>query len=240
MLAVLRKIKKSLQECGVWGTVCHAVCSGRWRQARDAAIEAAIREFDLPYHVDTAGLIPLQELTIDGDNRKYGTRYEAVLPHEFHDMMRTAGDVARGRVFVDLGCGKGRSLLLASEYPFKRIVGVEFARETSDVARKNLLCYQNARQMCRDIEIVSGDATSYPLPNEPLVLFLFNPFVGPTMKKVVDNTRRSLERHPRPFTLLYSNPTQEKLWSAVPSLKMAAKAWRTSSYLGYIVYQYLG
>ena len=30
-------------------------------------------------------------------------------------------------VFLDLGAGKGRALLLASQFPFKRIVGVEFS-----------------------------------------------------------------------------------------------------------------
>jgi hypothetical protein len=31
--------------------------------------------------------------------------------------------------FVDCGSGKGRTLLIASEFPFKFIIGVEFAAE---------------------------------------------------------------------------------------------------------------
>jgi hypothetical protein len=110
----------------------------------------------------------------------------------------------------------------------------------ADIARRNLETYRNPRQVCRNLDVVVGDAASYALPEEPLVLFMFNPFYGPPMENVIANTQRSLERHPRPFTLLYSNPTHEKLWDAVPSLKKTARARRTPSYTGYAVYQFRG
>jgi SAM-dependent methyltransferase len=239
MFTIWKKFNKSVRQCGLWGATCHAVCPGRWRRARRAAIEAAVRDFDLPCNVDTGGLIPISQLNIGSENRKYGyPNYEAVLPREFHAMMRAAGDVASGRVFVDLGCGKGRALLLASEYPFQRIVGVEFAAELVEVARKNLLSYRNARQVCRALEVVLGDATEYPLPDEPLVLFLQNPFGGIVMEGVVEQVRCSLEKHPRPLTVVYGNPYCERLWDAVPSLKKVAKAWRTPAHVGYVVYHY--
>jgi hypothetical protein len=42
---------------------------------------------------------------------------DALLQHESLDF--------RDLVFIDLGSGKGRTLLMASDYPFRRIVGVE-------------------------------------------------------------------------------------------------------------------
>jgi tRNA G46 methylase TrmB len=36
--------------------------------------------------------------------------------------------------FIDMGSGKGRALLVASEFPFARIVGVEISRELSGIA----------------------------------------------------------------------------------------------------------
>jgi SAM-dependent methyltransferase len=240
MRAVIAELRQSLRDCGVWGTACHAVLRGRWRRARKTAIEMAVQEFDLPYNVDTAGLISLDGLSIVSKDRRHGRRFESVLPHEFREMMLAAGDVAPGRTFIDLGCGKGRAVLLASEYNFKRVVGVEFAQELAEIARRNVRSYRNPRQVCRNLEVVAGDATLYSLPAEPIVLFLFNPFVGPPMQEVIENTQRSLEQHPRPFTLLYGNPTQEKLWDAVPFLKKAAKGRRTPSYVSYAIYHYDG
>jgi hypothetical protein len=47
--------------------------------------------------------------------------------------------------FIDLGSGKGRALLMASAYPFKRIIGVEFMPELHRVAQENIRKYTEHR-----------------------------------------------------------------------------------------------
>src|SRR6516225_8353137 len=39
--------------------------------------------------------------------------------------------------FVDIGCGKGRALMVASAFPFRRLVGVEISPELCEIARAN-------------------------------------------------------------------------------------------------------
>src|SRR6476646_1262783 len=46
--------------------------------------------------------------------------------------------------FIDLGCGKGRVLLMASDYPFQKIVGVEFMPDLVGAAQKNIAGYSSA------------------------------------------------------------------------------------------------
>ncbi len=46
--------------------------------------------------------------------------------------------------FIDLGSGKGRVLLMASEYPFQKIIGVEFMPELHRAAQKNIAGYSHA------------------------------------------------------------------------------------------------
>src|SRR5579864_7137056 len=60
----------------------------------------------------------------------------------------------RDFTFIDLGSGKGRVLLMASDYPFKRIIGVEFMLELHRVAQKNIAGYSSDRQQCRQIETI--------------------------------------------------------------------------------------
>ncbi|MBZ5489392.1 MAG: class I SAM-dependent methyltransferase [Acidobacteriia bacterium] len=43
--------------------------------------------------------------------------------------------------FIDLGSGKGRALLMAAQYGFKRIIGVEFMPELHRVAQENIRKY---------------------------------------------------------------------------------------------------
>ena len=51
---------------------------------------------------------------------------DAALFHEMIEAVRGQSDADFHEfVFIDLGSGKGRTLLMASDYPFRRIVGVE-------------------------------------------------------------------------------------------------------------------
>ena len=230
MLRILRrKIWRSLRQEGLRGTAQAAL-----RKLRDSAagLSPAVRrvrrvrrqaeaDFDLKYDVQTAGLISLAELSIDSTNWQHGVRYQPINPGEFREMMQAAGVVARGRVFVDFGCGKGRALFLASELPFDQIVGIEFSSALAEMARKNVATYRNPAQVCRDISVVTGDAAEYEIPEVPLVLFFYNPFGPPVMRRVIDNIRRSLERRPRAATVVYNTPDHDDLWTAVPPLRRA-------------------
>ena len=83
--------------------------------------------FDRRYGVDTSGHIPLGKLGISSSNAVYGVPYEPVTPSYFSRMVESVTLAPGTHVFVDLGSGKGRALMLAASYPFKRIVGVEFS-----------------------------------------------------------------------------------------------------------------
>jgi SAM-dependent methyltransferase len=133
--------------------------------------------------------------------------------------MLIAGVPAAGRTFIDFGCGKGRELLLASDYPFDCIIGVEFSPELVEVARRNLATCKNPNQISHNICIVAADAASYQLPEDPLVLYFYNPFNALVMQSVMSNLRDSLQRLPRPVTLIYCTPQHDSLLAAVPILK---------------------
>jgi hypothetical protein len=105
--------------------------------------------------------------------------------------------------FIDLGCGKGRVLLMASDYPFKKIIGVEFMPELHRAAQKNIAGYSNDRQRCRQIETLCMDARDFQFPLDPLVVYLFNPFSEPTLAQVLELLRRSLEQDPRLVYIAY-------------------------------------
>ena len=113
--------------------------------------------------------------------------------------------VTKGQdVLVDYGCGKGRVLAVAATLPFKRVVGVEMSPELSEDARANLRRVR--RRRCPAAEVVTADATTYPLPDDATVLFLFNPFQGEVLAQVQAQIRESLARAPRPLTLIYMHP----------------------------------
>jgi SAM-dependent methyltransferase len=164
------------------------------------------REFDRRHGVDTAGIIHLGGLRITSANRDAGVRYQPTDPADFRDLIAKLPIDYREYIFVDFGSGKGRALLLASALPFKRIIGVEFSAELNEVARRNIARFPADRQRCRTIEIVTIDATEYEIPAEPAVLYFYNPFREPVLRRVLAGVRRSVGEHPRSvFVVLTGN-----------------------------------
>jgi|SRR5688572_7913699 len=179
------------------------------------------KSFDWFYRVDTYGLIPLERLDITSDNLEHGNIYGPVVPRIFNGMMSKLHIQHNEFVFVDYGSGKGRALLLASRHPFKRIIGVEFSKELHDVAVKNVAAFRRSAGVKANIECVWADAAKFSLPDDPVVLYMYNPFGEPVMQGIVDSLCRSWNARPRTIVVLYRNPTcghlfdQTRLFSPV-------------------------
>ncbi|MFZ0684614.1 MAG: class I SAM-dependent methyltransferase [Terriglobales bacterium] len=137
--------------------------------------------------------------------------YQPTDPILFSEMMASLPIVFEQFTFMDVGSGKGRTLLMASEYPFRRIVGVELIAELHEAAEENLRAYHSATQKCSQIEAVCADACDFPFPNEPLVLYLFNPLPESGMRRMVARLETSLAANPRPAYVLYHNPLLERV-----------------------------
>ena len=106
-------------------------------------------------------------------------------------------------VFIDFGSGKGRALFLAADYPFSKIIGIEFSPELHAAALRNIGTYTSSRQRCFQIESLCVDAVDFELPPEQTVLFFYSPFKAAIFVKVLDNVMSSLNRWPRSVYLLF-------------------------------------
>jgi SAM-dependent methyltransferase len=137
------------------------------------------RTFDRRYGVTTHAVLFLSDLDPDdvGDAGAHATHYEAVPPNDFRALMsHLPASAISSSTFVDIGAGMGRALLLAAEYPFRQVVGVELSAGLFEVARENL-ARANARQRkCNDVRVDRSDARLWEYPPGDLVVFLFNPF----------------------------------------------------------------
>jgi SAM-dependent methyltransferase len=132
---------------------------------------------------------------------------ESVLFHEMIEALREQSQLDfREFTFIDLGSGKGRTLLMASDYPFRRVVGVDLLPELHRAALENLSKYKSETQKCFALESICADATEFRFPDEPTVLYLFNPFPEAGLRRMIAGLERSLREHPRAVYVLYHNP----------------------------------
>lgn len=167
--------------------------------------------FDRRYGTRTSGIRELQTLGISSENARHGVYYEPTPTKIFLEILGGLGVRYEEFVFCDLGSGMGRTLLLASTFPFKEIVGVEFSETLHRQAVENIRVYRNRAQRCFAVRSMCLDAVHYALPADPVVIFFYNPFAPPVMRKVLANIRQSLADHPRPMQLIYYNPLSAHL-----------------------------
>lgn len=210
-LRLHRKIRRSLRLRGVLGT------------ARSAHFLAAHAAFDLIYGVDTGG--------------HYGNEYEATRVSLFRQMIGASDIEPHCYTFIDYGSGKGRVLLLASQLPFRRVVGVEYSPALHQIAEQNLHVVRLAKRRSGPVESVCVDAVRFHIPEEPVVLYFFNPFARQVMESVRDNLVRSYGGNPRSIVVIYHNPAHSDVWDAVDFLKR--HAWASTPSDSYSSYDYV-
>src|SRR5277367_3679731 len=93
--------------------------------------------WDLVRGVETCGEIPLAALDFKSCHKSPGLQYQSHHPRILRNMLASLAIAYERYVFVDYGCGKGRVLLVATHFPFQRIVGVEFAPQLAEIAEQN-------------------------------------------------------------------------------------------------------
>ncbi len=169
------------------------------------------REFDTAHGVDTGGVVPLHAMGVATATARLAVDYIASDPEEFERAMAALAVDARRFTFVDIGCGKGRVLIMAARQQWSRLIGVEFSSSLCAVARSNLA---RAVHPSRAVEVVCQDALEFELPHQPLVLFLYNPFERAMMRAFAARVRASLDRAPREVRVVYTNPFHGDEWLA--------------------------
>jgi SAM-dependent methyltransferase len=156
----------------------------------------------------------------------FHSEYQPTEPVAFHEMLDALRELTgidfRNFTFLDLGSGKGRTLLMASDYPFRRIVGVELLPALHQIALANLAQYKNDAQKCLRLEAICANANDFPFPNEPLVVYMFNPLPESGMRRVCANLELSMRAQPRPVYVLYHNPLLEHVMSEGGVLRKVA------------------
>ncbi len=180
---------------------------------------SSIHPFDTRYGVDTSGLIWGEHLAGGNKNDSWNTAYYGIAPSVFHTLMVRLRIDFPQFAFVDMGSGKGRGVLLAVQYPFKEVIGVELAEPLHRIAQKNVKTYAEQELQCRSIMLLHMDAAEFTFPAEPLVLFFYHPFCKPVLKQVLRNLQVSLRQYPRAVYLVYINPELKPVLDGIPFLE---------------------
>ncbi len=185
---------------------------------------SAGRRFDQDYGVTTQAILFLTDLDPDsvGDAGVHATHYEAVPVSQFRALLSVVPpDVIAHSAFVDVGAGMGRALLVASEYPFTQVNGIEVSPGLFEVAKENLSRALRTQRRCNDVRIARADARIWNYPPGNLVVFMYNPFDAPAMRATLGAIVH--RRDPGATWLLYHTPVERTIVDDDPQWKLVAE-----------------
>ncbi|MCX6319466.1 MAG: class I SAM-dependent methyltransferase [Bacteroidetes bacterium] len=142
-------------------------------------------KFDKNNSVITSGNLSLDDMGIkDPYAIFYVPTHERLMQH----ILKNLGINWKDYLFVDLGSGKGRALLMAMQYPFKKVIGVELSAECCKISRANVNVHATSgKQRCGEVEICCMNALDFSVPQgENIVFYLYRPFIGPVLEQVLN------------------------------------------------------
>jgi SAM-dependent methyltransferase len=221
-----------------------------WRAAQVPALRAAIiayyenkssdvgwdREhpYDRAHGVRTSGMLPGFLLSPGEPIDDPKTIYIASQPSIIRQALATIPNPQHCH-FLDLGCGKGRALLVATEFRFAAIIGVDLSPTLSRIARRNADVFSRLHPDRTPIAVVTRDALAYELPAEKLVIFLYNPFHRPLIVQLLHRIESSLQAISRELYIVYYNPVWADVFDASTALerRFAAQLPYDQSEIGY-------
>jgi SAM-dependent methyltransferase len=246
-------IRKLLAEVGPRQT---ALTLSKHLYRRAFPVKYPVHPFDLQHGVETSGLIGGRRLNSGSDHDRHITAYWGTAPSAFTHVFSLWNDSLAGTpystrdyVFIDIGCGKGRVLMLASGHPFHRVVGVELNTGLVSAAQKNLHKWKSSRHACNDIEVLNADALEFAFPDAPTLLYIFNPFDAHLTQLLLNRIQAVSARRSAPIDIIYMTPDHAHLFALVPDLQLldegrtpltteekSVDAFQTQS-LGYRIYR---
>ena len=117
-------------------------------------------------------------------------------------LMNEIKDETKGFHFVDIGSGKGRVLFVAEYSGYNRLTGIELNEALVEDAQNNLESYSHKRKES-NINFLQANALEFDYKNEKTVYFLFNPFNGEILKKVLERIKENTKSE---TWFVYMNP----------------------------------
>ena len=189
--------------------------------------------FDFEHGVDTSGLLFAEHLASGHPHDDHINAYWGTAPSGFRGILDAWQQALAGTpytiedyTFLDIGCGKGRVLMLASDAPFQRIVGVELSPELTAIAHSNMAKWgaaatrNAAPHPCSHIDILNVDALVAPIPDSPVVLYIYNSFNLYVMLPLLERLQALALARSTPIDLIYAKPQQATLVEATPGIAL--------------------
>lgn len=221
---VWKQVRWSVESRGVLGT---ATLAARRIVGADPGAREPVwktHPFDTENGVDTSGRVNGSKLGGGHAHDKYNIAYQGTPPSRLHDAVARWQSLPGARplaevAFFDIGCGKGRAVMLASEMGFREAGGVELDPEMARIGEENLKTWRAAGKAKCPVSLHAGDATEVPLPEPPCLFWMYNPFRAPVMRKMLGRLDAHAGEREGEMDILYLIPNESAEFAQFPRFR---------------------
>lgn len=165
------------------------------------------------YKLHTTGYDELNELKKQGIDITHASMYMPANYYMLEKLLQELRSKPNNDCLLDIGCGKGRVLIIAAHWGFSKLYGVELSPSFCEVTKANIAVQQKSLPEVA-FRIIQQNASNFIIPDEVSTIFLYNPFDAVIMKHVVEHITDSLQRKPRTLYIAYMNPLEKNLFLA--------------------------
>jgi SAM-dependent methyltransferase len=195
--------------------------------------------FDREFGVDTLGALAEDQITRDKRLAAQIAGYLGSQPSIVRRSLAALGPVEE-YTLLDFGCGKGRAAIVASEFPFRQVIGVELSPVLSAQAHANVAIIASRFPERPGITIINANVLEFALPPGKLAIFAFHPFGAEILAGMVKRLEAALAGLTPHIFFVYDNPTYADVLDASPAFQRfsAGIVPYDKSELGYGVFKH--
>lgn len=183
--------------------------------------------FDRRYGTDTAAKFFLDAYDLDDEQKEGVEYYQGVHEGILRRIIETLAPHPEEFDFIDIGSGKGKALLVASTYPFKRVRGVEISQKLTDVANQNIEKFAASGLVrCGDVVPLCQDARAVDDFRGRTFVFMLNPFHEEPMREVAPRLAAIANEPGKSMLIAYLTPGYRGALDASSGLKTLFDSFR--------------
>lgn len=162
--------------------------------------------FDMSSNIETGVYVDKEDLydSIDSPNIQHMNRYGPTNIKQLNKSFRQLLSIDKTLLdsgLIDIGCGKGRVLIMAEKLGFKSVIGVEFSKKLCDICEENLKKIKS-----KVSRVICADATNYEFSGDIRTFYFYNPFEYILLEKVLKNIKEYLKSKDHAAYVVYIDP----------------------------------
>jgi SAM-dependent methyltransferase len=177
-----------------------------------------IHPFDKELGIETSGIVSAEDIHPDKHLASLIGPYIGSQPSIVRKGLSALG-AYEDYTFIDYGCGKGRVVVVAGEFPFQEVVGVELSAALAATARANAAKVALQFPDRPRINIIEANVSAFPLPPRMIACFNYHAFGPEIVAGIIRKFETALANHIRHMFFIYYNPVHFELFDASPAFR---------------------